>query len=34
MARHFGVDVRGELERKWLSRDPDWVARAGRSGGG
>jgi NTP pyrophosphatase (non-canonical NTP hydrolase) len=27
MARHFGVDMQGELERKWLSRDPSWVAR-------
>jgi NTP pyrophosphatase (non-canonical NTP hydrolase) len=25
MARHFDVDVQGELERKWLSRNPDWV---------
>jgi NTP pyrophosphatase (non-canonical NTP hydrolase) len=25
MARHFGVDMQGELERKWLSKNPDWV---------
>jgi NTP pyrophosphatase (non-canonical NTP hydrolase) len=25
MARHFDVDVQGELERKWLSKNPDWV---------
>ena len=26
MARRFDVDMHGELERKWLSRDPGWVA--------
>src|ERR1700742_1997050 len=25
MARHFDVDVERELERKWLSENPDWV---------
>ncbi|MFY9929474.1 MAG: pyrophosphatase [Streptosporangiaceae bacterium] len=25
MARHFNVDMQGELERKWLSQNPDWV---------
>jgi len=25
MARHFGVDAQGEQERKWLSKNPDWV---------
>jgi NTP pyrophosphatase (non-canonical NTP hydrolase) len=28
MARHFGVDVQDELERKWLSRNPGWVAES------
>jgi NTP pyrophosphatase (non-canonical NTP hydrolase) len=25
MARHFDVDVQSELERKWLSKNPEWV---------
>jgi len=32
MARHFGVDVQDELERKWLSRNPDWVTRSAVNG--
>lgn len=31
MARHFGVDLQTEIERKWLVRNPAWQQRSGQA---
>jgi NTP pyrophosphatase (non-canonical NTP hydrolase) len=28
MARHYGMDLETEVERKWLAWNPDWAARS------